>query len=89
MLPKVLALFNAFKDDEFLKDAKQKSKPISSSPRTDAAGKLLQKLKGDGGLRDIIVQMERMCEGTTSIIFPNLKMFSLNNRTFFINLYRQ
>lgn len=64
MLPKVFALYNAFKDEEFIKDANQKSKSISSSPRTDAAVQLLQKLKGAAGLRDIIIQMERMCEGT-------------------------
>lgn len=59
-----MALFNAFKDEDFIKDAKQTSKPVSSLPRTDAAGQLLQKLKGIGGSRDMIVQMERMCEGT-------------------------
>lgn len=62
MLPKVLALVNAFKDDEFIADAKKKS-TISSSPRTDAAVKLLQMLKGRRELRDIIAQMERMFEG--------------------------
>lgn len=63
VLPKIFAIFNAFKDEDFIKDAKQKPKTISSSPRTDAAGQLLQKLKADTGLRDIIVQLERMYEG--------------------------
>lgn len=63
VLPKIFAIFNAFKDEDFIKDAKQKSKTISSSPRTDAAGQLLQKLKSVAGLCDIIVQLERMYEG--------------------------
>lgn len=63
MLPKIFEIFNAFKDEDYTKDARQKSKAITSSPRTDAAGQLLQKLKGVTGLRDIIVQMEKMSEG--------------------------
>lgn len=66
MLPKVFALYNAFKDEEFIKASGQKSKTLPNSPRTDAAVQLLQKLKGSTGLRDIIIQMERMCEGTDS-----------------------
>lgn len=65
VLPKVMELFNAFKDEDFVTDPKQKM-PISNSPRTIAAGQLLQKLKSFPELREIIVQMERMCEGTTS-----------------------
>lgn len=63
VLPKVMALFNAFKDEIYVSDSKQKSKNVPNSPRTDAATKLLQELKGNSGLRDIIVQMERMWEG--------------------------
>lgn len=55
VLPKVLALVNAFKDEETLEK--------SSSPRTDAATKLLQKMKEKAILRPIIVQMEKMYEG--------------------------
>lgn len=62
VLPKVLALVNAFKDDEFIKGAKNKS-TISSSPRSDAAVKLLRKMKTYGQLCDTIIQMERMFEG--------------------------
>lgn len=62
VLSKVLALVNAFKDADFITDAKNRS-TISSSPRTDAANQLLQKMKGRSELRDIIIQMERMCEG--------------------------
>ncbi|XP_031619505.1 serine/threonine-protein kinase ATM [Contarinia nasturtii] len=61
VLPKVLALVNAFKDDRFIEDVNSKS-AISSSPRTDAAAKLLQIMKGYSALRDIICEMERMCE---------------------------
>lgn len=58
-----MALFNAFKDEAFSVDPNKKLKTISSSPRTDAAAQLLQKLKCNGRLRDIIIQMERMFEG--------------------------
>lgn len=73
VLPKVFALYNAFKDEEYIKDASQKSKTLSMSPRTDAAVQLVQKLKGDAGLRDIIIQMEKMCQGMCqiSIVFRN------------------
>lgn len=63
VLPKVFALVNAFKDDIYIHDPRQKKKTVSSSPRTDAAINLLQRLKGDARLRDTIIQMERMCEG--------------------------
>lgn len=62
VLPKVLALVNAFKDDEFIQGTMNKT-TVSCSPRTDAAVKLLQVMKGRPQLRDIIVQMERMFEG--------------------------
>lgn len=74
MLPKVLALFNAFKDEEYVVDPKQKSKTITNPPRTDAACNLLHRLKHDTKLRDIIVQMEKMCEGT-QINLDKLKEF--------------
>lgn len=61
-----MALVNAFKDDDFIKVAKNKS-TISSSPRTDAATKLLRKMKTHSQLRDIIVQMERMFEGKKNL----------------------
>lgn len=74
VLPKVFALVNAFKDEIYIKDPKQKTKTVSSSPRTDAAAKLLQRLKGDARLRDTIIEMERMNEGSFSkeIIFKNV-----------------
>lgn len=64
VLPKVLALVNAFKDEQFIEGKKNS---ISSSPRTDAAMKLIQKMKQYHQLRDIIVQMERMFDGMTKI----------------------
>lgn len=70
VLPKILALVNAFKDDEFIADKIQKSK-MSNSPRTNAAVKLLQRLKGEAKLRDIIIQMERMSKG----IQPKLNLY--------------
>lgn len=69
VLPKLMALVNAFKDEIYTKDSKQKSNNVSSSPRTDAATKLLQQLKSDSGLYDIIIQMERMCEGIFKFSF--------------------
>lgn len=64
MLPKVFALVNAFKDEIYIKDPKQKA-PVTSSPRTDVAVKLMERLKGNFSLHDIIIQMEKMCEGNS------------------------
>ncbi|XP_055323121.1 serine/threonine-protein kinase ATM isoform X2 [Sitodiplosis mosellana] len=72
VLPKVLALVNAFKDDEFIHDAKNRSS-ISSSPRIDAAFKLLQVMKGRRELRDIIFQMELMFENLIRLANTDLK----------------
>lgn len=72
VLPKVLALVNAFKDDEYIANVNGKS-AISSSPRTDAAIRLMGKLKCDQKLRKILEQMEIMCEGMTDF-YPFLKL---------------
>lgn len=77
VLPKVLALVNAFKDEEFLDQSLK-----SSSPRTDAASKVLSTMKQNDDLRAIIVQMERMCAGNMlDIHFKrqfNLQIFTIS-----------
>lgn len=86
VLPKVFALVNAYKDEIYPKDAKQKTNnTISSSPRTEAATNLLQQLKTNRKLRDIIMQMDTMCEG----IWMESKIFCFRfiNATFSIGFF--
>lgn len=66
ILPKIFALANAFKDEEFKDEVDAENSrrlPISSSPRTDASQNLLRQLKNNKKLRHIIEQWEKMSNG--------------------------